>query len=279
MSKKNVKADETKKPEGKVIWLLRPSVQLETTAHRIQCGQAIPTPQQAKATESAAGGAQTADDGRKTLCTQLNNCRNEERKSVDGCNPPLCWRQMQLDLAGELNAILEDTFPNAKAIVVIDCLHGYTIADNKYVLRVEVFPAERTTGYPESADDGTSAHFLNPSAHIVKIGLDGHGTEANGDVRNELRREFEAAKNLGDAVGSAGGRVFMTVTCGSGEGRGSSWRPKSLKYSDAAHALRASDSVVTLERAVLDSCAGGKPSPASLQTLIAQLFTEFDEIL
>ena len=188
-------------------------------------------------------------------------------------------------LTRELASKLQGTFPDAEAVLVLGCLHGYSAHNGRFVLRVEA---------SEATKEGDE---VRPNAYIVKVAqpLDFLRNErAVADTPEEQRpspsgngRE-ESEENLEQRLagelrgweacqrrGNQRGRIFMYLQPGM-----PSSHPEggyvTLKYEDAHQVLRAAE-VVTLEQAVIDACCWGRPSAESVDDVIAQTFYEMSD--
>jgi hypothetical protein len=147
-----------------------------------------------------------------------------------------------------LSARLQWTFPQAKAIVVIDCIESFRSKPNKHVLRVEVFGEGELNGKSD------------PAAFIVKV--------ADGA---ELDKEWRGYRSCWRRSNNRG-RVLMTLRPGKQVGH----RPgqyDTLVYEDAYQTLRAAE-VVSLEQAVLECYQRGVPLTESLDAVTGQVFDE-----
>lgn len=149
-------------------------------------------------------------------------------------------------LQKRLNAQLQATFPTAENIVVVDRLAGYSNDAKKHVLRVECVSKGRS------------------SACVVKVG-------PPKKLQEELKGWQDCERPANDR-----GVVFMSLQPGKVHGK--SRICESLVYEDAQQTFRAAE-VVSLEKAVLDSCRWGTPSPASLLTVLDQIFAEMADRL
>lgn len=146
----------------------------------------------------------------------------------------------------------------------MDCLGGYTLRNGSFVLRVE-----------EITKAG------KPFARIVKIAdpdsipVDGKGiARASKDPRVGLAREIEGWEAC-QRRGNQRGRIFMHLLPGlPTPGRRGLY--DTLIYEDAHQILRASE-VVSLERAVLESCRWGRPPARSIAGVIRQIFAEMTD--
>lgn len=140
-----------------------------------------------------------------------------------------------------VSRLLEETFPRAEAVLVLQCLQGYSVHSPKRVLRVE------------AVEDGVSL------ARMVKIG-----------PPDELARELQGWRDCARPANDRG-RVFMELTAGKPAGDGVGY--ETLIYEDAQQTLRAAE-LKNLEEAVRNCCRWGQPSTGSLEGVFDQIFAE-----
>lgn len=145
-----------------------------------------------------------------------------------------------------LSNLLEATFPDAEAILVVECLQGFSVDSPQRSLRIE------------AVERGVS------QAKIVKVG--------NAEVlAQELRGWKHCRRPAGDR-----GRVFMELAPGKPSADGTGF--ETIVYEDAQQTLRAAQ-LQTLEQAVCQCCRWGKPSADSLEGILDQVFAEmFDRL-
>lgn len=149
------------------------------------------------------------------------------------------------DKVRELSGLLERTFPAADAVLVVDCLQGFSAGPARQVLRVEAI------------EEGMSR------ARIVKIG-------PPAELAAEYHGWQECRRPWADR-----GRVFMELVAGVPAGEAGL---RTLVYEDAQQTLRAAETML-LESAVLNACRWGTPSAESLEGVWDQLFAELTDRL
>jgi len=227
-----------------VRWLFKPGLEVEAAARWFRCRK-----------EPDDAGAVGAKGKPCYLCADYTTRARSRRE---------CWRQTHAMLREVLDGILASTFRNKSTVTVIDWLRSFSSPYDRPTLRVEVI--------------GRNAVSAAPEAYIVKIALAGR-IEPKVDVKlaeeisDRLERELKGYRYLGARGKRKAGPAFATLEPGCREGG----RLQSLKYSDAEQTLRAGDAVVTLERAVLDACEGGRRSLESVEASIVQLFAELED--
>ena len=145
-------------------------------------------------------------------------------------------------LLDRIGGLLQATFPDAEAIVVVDRLDGYSRGAAKHVLRVQVI------------EQGISL------ARIVKIA-----------PPPALAKEYSGWRRC-ERPANDRGRVFVHLRPGklSDDGTG---QIETLVYEDAEQTLRAAK-LLSLELAVLQCCQFGIPAADSLLAVIDQIFAE-----
>lgn len=141
---------------------------------------------------------------------------------------------------GELSRVIEGTFPDAEAILIMDCLQGYSTDSRRQTLRLE------------AVQDGVSR------ARIVKVG-------PSETLARELQGWTDCRRPANDR-----GRVFMELSAGKPVTEGGY---ETLVYEDAQQTLRAAE-LRTLEEAVCSCARWGQPSAESLEGILDQLFAE-----
>ncbi len=150
--------------------------------------------------------------------------------------------QARLD---ELSGLLRETFPDAQAVMVVDCLHGYSADSGRQVLRVE------------AVEQGVSR------ARIVKVG-----------PPEKLKQELDGWHRCRRPANDRG-RVLMELIPGA---RASDGSYRTLIYEDAQQTLRAAE-LRMLEEAFLGCVRWGQPSAESLELILEQVFAELASLL
>lgn len=150
--------------------------------------------------------------------------------------------QARLD---ELSRLLQETFPDAQAVIVVDCLQGYSPHTDRQVLRVE------------AVEQGVSR------ARIVKVG-----------PPEKLRLELDGWHGCSRPANDRG-RVLMELVPGA---RASDGSYRTLVYEDAQQTLRAAE-LRMLEEAFLGCVRWGQPSAESLELILEQVFAELASLL
>lgn len=268
----------------RVEWLLKPSMEIEAIARWRCCheelngadgegakGNGGEESGDASGHSSQARAAKTLDDSdaegpkdeRCYLCPEYKSRAKDEEE---------CWRAAEREIRKWLNEILKGTFPEKATVVVVGWLRSFTFPHDRPALRVEV----------------TEGNSLTPEAYIVKLALPstvGQKEEPNpvekpgpvAEISEELQIELDGYGYLGPHGKKKAGSVFATLEEGHHEGGRPDGGLLSLIYHDAEQTLRAGDTVVTLERAVLDACNGNQRFLDSVEATIVQLFAELED--
>lgn len=141
----------------------------------------------------------------------------------------------------ELTDLLEKTFDEASAIIVVERINGYSRSAKNHVLRVEYI------------DKNGESH-----AAIVKI--------ANSD---KLSQELNGWQTCG-RLSNDRGVVLMPVKAGM---RGEDGLPRAIVYGDARQRLRAAR-LINFEDAALTCCRWNDPDCVSVEQVLGQVFVE-----
>lgn len=188
----------------------------------------------------------------------------------------------------ELEDLLRQTFSDARAIVIVERLSGYSRKAKQHVLRVEVKPDS----------DAETALFPRTMARVVKTGpLSRIEQEWNGWLacqrpsNDRGRALMTLTRGFCPSTDSTARLLDLPVPCQAvpleespnamsilptlpaSKSTKSSEPMASLVYEDAQQTLHAAE-IVSLERAVLNCCRWGVPSVASVLGVLDQIFAE-----
>lgn len=256
MARKKVPAITKASTRPQVRWLLKPRMEIEAAARWFRCHQepADTMTDGARAEIAGPSGAETAAGSNSEPCYLCPRYKSRDSEKE-------CWRATCAELQALLDDILQNTFEGKAAITVIDWLRSFTSPYDRPTFRVEVVDNENVT-----------------QAHIVKLALAGKLEPKKDDKKAakicaRLKQELAGYHYLRNHGKGTASPVFARLK----EGYTDSGGLQSLKYSDAEMTLRAGETVVSLERAILDACIGSQRFLDSVEATIVQLFAELED--
>lgn len=216
------------------------------------------------AANSESSDENAASHSEETLCkSQPRLCH---RQITIGSSAPQCWKETYVHLRNTIDDILDRTFNDKSAVTVVDWLRGFSSPFERPTLRVEVIDATNPAARPET--------YIAKMTIADKIRVHNNTDQSNDpkeqegeDPHKRLEQELKGYAYLCED-GKSASPIFTTLESGCNE----NGQLQSLKYSDAEHSLRADEAVITLERAVIEACNGGRRSLDAVKATLVQLY-------